>query len=206
MKIYCDMDGVLTDFKKGLWRLGAEKDSPVKMWRKIGQAQSFYRNLPWTSDGRVLWNKIRYLDTSILTGVSCTPKASVCAEEKAAWCAEHLTEGSSDLIYLETSPLRTNHVRKARDGSRIHCVVEGTHSSEEGTINVITCWSKNKHFESGRGRILIDDDAKHRDKWEEGGGVFIHHRNATSTLAALKDLGVLDWNTATKKGKKRRLV
>lgn len=50
-------------------------------------------------------------------------------------------------------------------------------------------------FEDGKyphckpGDIIIDDDAElHREKWEAAGGIFIHHRSAAESIAALKAL------------------
>ena len=49
--------------------------------------------------------------------------------------------------------------------------------------------AKRDHMENP-GDILVDDLEKYRSFWEEAGGVFVHHRNAKSTLAALRALGL----------------
>jgi hypothetical protein len=33
--------------------------------------------------------------------------------------------------------------------------------------------------------VLVDDTLKHRQLWEEAGGVFIHHKNARESLSEL---------------------
>jgi hypothetical protein len=35
------------------------------------------------------------------------------------------------------------------------------------------------------GDVLVDDRADHRGKWEDAGGVFIHHKNARASLDEL---------------------
>jgi hypothetical protein len=37
----------------------------------------------------------------------------------------------------------------------------------------------------------VDDYLKYRSRWEEAGGIFIHHTSALSTLAALERMGML---------------
>ena len=36
--------------------------------------------------------------------------------------------------------------------------------------------------------VLVDDRANHRDKWEDAGGTFIHHKDARSSLRQLADI------------------
>jgi hypothetical protein len=33
--------------------------------------------------------------------------------------------------------------------------------------------------------VLVDDQKRHVHLWEEAGGIFIHHKNANATIAAL---------------------
>ena len=48
--------------------------------------------------------------------------------------------------------------------------------------------AKRDHMESP-GDVLVDDLLKYKTVWEEVGGVFVHHRNAKTTLKELKALG-----------------
>lgn len=41
------------------------------------------------------------------------------------------------------------------------------------------------------GDALIDDWDTHRHRWEEAGGVFIHHRDAVSSIRALREQGFI---------------
>ncbi|PAX07687.1 hypothetical protein [Sphingomonas lenta] len=55
---------------------------------------------------------------------------------------------------------------------------------------IITCIARDKRDHGRAGDVLIDDTPTHRHLWEEMGGVFVHHRNAVSTLAELARLGL----------------
>ena len=61
-------------------------------------------------------------------------------------------------------------------------------------VEVITCKSREKasiaRQRSGESTtpILIDDREKLKDDWEAMGGVFIHHRSAKQSIAALKSV------------------
>lgn len=58
-------------------------------------------------------------------------------------------------------------------------------------IQVIACWSADKHRHAKSGDVLIDDQARTAEKWQAAGGVFVHHRDAKTTIAQLVGLGVL---------------
>ena len=47
--------------------------------------------------------------------------------------------------------------------------------------------ARDKRDHAERGDILVDDQLRHRERWEETGGLFIHHRNAADTLAELAE-------------------
>lgn len=50
---------------------------------------------------------------------------------------------------------------------------------------IITCMAVDKRNHARAGDILVDDTLKNRHLWEEAGGIFVHHRGADETLAAL---------------------
>jgi hypothetical protein len=131
-KIYCDLDGVLTDFDAGVEKICGKRPSQISsgmLWSSIARAPTFFDDLEWCSDGQELWNAIRPHQPDILTGCS---RAAV-AVHKAAWCKRELC-------------VETNHVDMAAK-KKAHEPVSGFR--KQGVTNVITCWSKNKHRESG---------------------------------------------------------
>ncbi|HYD99929.1 MAG TPA: hypothetical protein VEH84_11145 [Alphaproteobacteria bacterium] len=56
-------------------------------------------------------------------------------------------------------------------------------------VPIITCMARDKHRHGGPGCVLVDDREKTREAWEAAGGIFIHHRGAAGSIAALKALG-----------------
>jgi hypothetical protein len=45
--------------------------------------------------------------------------------------------------------------------------------------------ARDKYRYMDPGDVLVDDREDHRAKWEDAGGVFIHHKNARTSLAEL---------------------
>lgn len=76
MKIYCDLDGVLTDFNKGYFDLTGiditgKYLTSKNFWNPINQAgYNFWINLEWTKDGKQLWNYILKYNPIILSAPS----------------------------------------------------------------------------------------------------------------------------------------
>jgi hypothetical protein len=58
-------------------------------------------------------------------------------------------------------------------------------------VEMITTLSKDKRDHGRPGDVLVDDYLKYRPRWEEMGGIFVHHRSAHDSLQALRGLGVL---------------
>lgn len=78
IKLYVDMDGVLTDFRKAVHKLGpkaaeglAEDASPEQkdyMYKKIEDAGvSFWADMPWSQEGEKLWKKLKKFNPVVLT-------------------------------------------------------------------------------------------------------------------------------------------
>lgn len=76
-KIYCDMDGVLTDFDKEIFKqFGPDWGAIYQKSKKKAYdilidygARRFWRDMEWTYDGKKLWNFIKNKNVHILTAV-----------------------------------------------------------------------------------------------------------------------------------------
>jgi 5'(3')-deoxyribonucleotidase len=53
---------------------------------------------------------------------------------------------------------------------------------------IITCLAADKRKHARKGDILVDDTLKHRDLWTSAGGIFVHHRNAATSIDELRAL------------------
>src|SRR5687768_4456688 len=53
---------------------------------------------------------------------------------------------------------------------------------------IITTMARDKRDHAKEGDVLVDDQLRHRHLWEGVGGIFVHHRNAKSTLEELSRL------------------
>lgn len=88
MKIYVDMDQVLTDFNKRAADLLGRKFGPgddlsKEDWKAITEAgKDFWSEMEWLDDGKRLWDQIKKYDPTILSAPSQS-KTSV--EGKKAW-------------------------------------------------------------------------------------------------------------------------
>ena len=184
-KVFVDLDGVLVDFDQGVQSLtGKSPDalSSGQLWSAIAKADHFYRHLPWTRDGEQLWEALRVLRPSILTGVP-SAHAHHHALDKYAWCQRELCV---ETVHWSKAGPKKSHAaiakQEKRRGAKVWC-------------KVITCWSRNKHLESGPGRVLIDDRQDLRGDWEARGGIFIHHVNTEQTLRLLRQKNILPLQT-----------
>lgn len=50
---------------------------------------------------------------------------------------------------------------------------------------IITTMARDKRDHAKEGDVLVDDQLRHRERWEEVGGIFVHHKGARKTLAEL---------------------
>ncbi len=51
--------------------------------------------------------------------------------------------------------------------------------------HIITCMARDKYRHMKGADVLVDDRADHRGKWEDAGGIFIHHKSAQESLEQL---------------------
>ncbi len=76
-RIFCDLDGVITDFNQGYKDLTgitlgkSEHRNDSKFWEPIDRGgYDFWVNLKWMSDGKTLWNFISPYNPTILSAPS----------------------------------------------------------------------------------------------------------------------------------------
>mmetsp|Transcript_5206 Transcript_5206/g.8565 ORF Transcript_5206/g.8565 Transcript_5206/m.8565 type:complete len:275 (+) Transcript_5206:239-1063(+) len=183
-QVYCDLDGVLVDFAAGIRELFPENPPQSSaeiqdlnrglLWNRVSGADSFFERLPWMPGGQQLWESIQHLQPDILTGV---PPHHSSRREKLKWCRREL---GIQVAHVDMAGQLSSHVR-----------LEG--EKQEGLCNVITCWSHNKHHESGPNAVLIDDRDSLREAWEAKGGIFVHHTgDVDHTLQQLRHYGILE--------------
>ena len=92
-KLFLDADGVLADFDDGVRSLlGMDarqfeaKRGRGAFWRELARAPDFYARLPEMPDARELFDAVKHLKPTILTGL---PLGKWAAPQKIAWAAEH---------------------------------------------------------------------------------------------------------------------
>jgi hypothetical protein len=92
-RLFLDADGVLADFDEGARLLLGM--SPLEfeakrgrgaLWRELAKAKSFYGTLPEMADAQLLFNAVKHLKPTILTGL---PLGNWAAPQKVRWAAEH---------------------------------------------------------------------------------------------------------------------
>ncbi|MBM4292346.1 MAG: hypothetical protein FJ138_13670 [Deltaproteobacteria bacterium] len=162
--LFLDLDGVLADFDLGVERVTGRRPHELAsrdLWRAVARARGFFAELPWTHDGRALWEATRALSPVVLTGL---PMGGWAEAQKRAWCARELGVEVRVITCL---------AREKPSFARAHC--EALRAAGGPALTP----------------LLVDDRPKHQAAWEEMGGVWVTHTSAAESLAALRALGVL---------------
>lgn len=157
-EIFCDLDGVLVDFNKGIRQLtgGINFEDYIKnkgydeLWKIVNNNGAiWWETLPWTQDGHYLWNYIKVKNPKILTAGSTKNTGDLAVKGKKMWVFRNL-------------------------GSDVKTIV--------------TDRSRDKQNYSGINKILIDDLPTNISEWESKGGIGILHTNANDTIEKLKQI------------------
>ena len=158
--IYCDMDGVLADFKTGAQRttgMSINKwmniPSSKEKWALIKAKKNFWSTLPWMSGGKQLWSYISKFDPHILSAYVEESFDPNCIPGKSHWARTK----------LGIAPGRINLVKRVQ--------------------------KQNYAKVAGQPAILIDDYKKNTDQFTQRGGIGILHTSTPNTIAQLKKLG-----------------
>lgn len=165
--IFCDMDGVLTNFPKSFKELdGNERRLEPnefeaeygrnKFWEIIGHAgEEYWSEMEWMPDGKELWEQLKPFKPTILSAPSRDPKSRT---GKHKWILSNLNI---------TQNFYTINPKKWKPGYKI-------------------ILNSQKHlFVRNEYDILIDDTPRKIEKWNAAGGTGILHTDAKSTLQTL---------------------
>lgn len=92
-RLFLDADGVLADFDRGAKELlGMSPKQFIarhgrgEFWKRLARAKNFYGSLAEMPDARRLFDAVKHLEPTILTGL---PLGSWAAPQKVEWTAEH---------------------------------------------------------------------------------------------------------------------
>ena len=92
-RLFLDADGVLADFDLGArCLLGLRPKEFIArhgrgaFWKRLARTKNFYGSLPEMADARLLFDAVKHLEPTILTGL---PLGSWAAPQKVEWAAEH---------------------------------------------------------------------------------------------------------------------
>jgi len=161
-EIFCDMDGVIVDFFKGIREITGI-DYKIKITDKhivdagyniVRNTPHFWENLPPTHDYNELWEFINRHKPHILTA-------------KPNWDDKNVVNGKWNWI-LKYTPV---------DKYKFHCV-----ERKDKKLYAI-----NKY--TGKPNLLIDDLKQNIEEFEDAGGIGIHHISSVTTVSKLKNMG-----------------
>ena len=90
-RIYCDMDGVICDFVYAAKRATGQNWQGLRSgqdWESIKRTKNFWSTMPWTRDGKQLWNFIKKYQPHILSAYSIEDPN--CIPGKRKWLKSNL--------------------------------------------------------------------------------------------------------------------
>lgn len=168
--IFCDMDGVLTNFEKRFKDIksNTENLSPNEydskhgkwsIWKLIEpEGITWWSEMEWMTDGKQLWDYIKNHKPTILSAPSKDPDSPL---GKLKWINNNLDINQK---------FYTINPKKWKEHYRI-------------IFN-----SKKYLFVRSKYDILIDDTPEKVEKWRNAGGTAILHKNAKNTITELEKL------------------
>ena len=162
IQIYCDMDGVLTDFDSQARKFGYKGNLPATnpqenkdLWKLIeSDSKLFWSNMEWLKDGKKLWEFIKPYNPILLTSIGHSLKSKIGSggsEGKYLWVKKELGKSIAD-------------------------------------NNLIVVESKGKTKYANTNSILIDDQNKNIDSWIKNKGIGILYKDVNITLEKLKQM------------------
>ena len=100
-RIYCDMDGVICDFVLAAKKATGQNWVGLRDgqdWESIKNTKNFWSTMPWTRDGRQLWNFIKKYRPHILSAFS--PEDPNCKPGKRKWLKNNVGYSQSFMINI----------------------------------------------------------------------------------------------------------
>jgi 5'(3')-deoxyribonucleotidase len=144
-RLFLDADGVLADFDRGARRLLGmrpkefiAKHGRGTFWKRLARAPTFYGTLPEMPDARRLFDAVKHLKPTILTGL---PLGTWAAPQKVEWAAEHfpgvpiITCMARDKHkHMHPGDVLVDDREKHREAYEAHGVVFVHHKSAEDSL------------------------------------------------------------------------
>lgn len=173
--IFCDLDGVLVDLEKGFTDIPANterltmkeyeaKHGKNSIWGIIDKmGETFWADLPWTKDGRELWDYLKRYNPIILSAPS---QSKACVFGKISWVKRNLN--------IDEEPVRKPDNFK-RDTKFV--LYNNKSAFVAPAKNIFQC-----------DIILIDDYKEKLNKWTAAGGTGILHNDSTDTIRVLEEI------------------
>jgi len=161
VKLYLDMDGVLTDFSGACEKLGKHMihwfdNDKERFWKRVTyEGPEFWAEMPWMAGGKDLHGFL----------------------ESYGFCPTILT--------ALPDPERGKALTYAREGKVQWLSKE---LGNQYAKNAILCFRPEKSLQSGSSRVLIDDNSENIHEWEEAGGIGILHEDTKSTIQNLSEI------------------
>ena len=160
-QIYCDMDGVLTDFDGRVNAIDpklSKDENKFVLWKIIeNHGTAWWSKMNWMPDGKALWKYIEPYDPIILS--ACPPGIP---RKKMVYDFAKL--GKTEWIARE---LGQKYVQSAQ----------------------LVLRKEKKNF-ADEHSLLIDDDIKNYKEFTAAGGTVILHKNTRKTIQQLKRMGI----------------
>lgn len=178
-RLYCDMDGVLSDFREQFDHLFGMTPDEAKdrfgaagFWDKIhNQGKGFWATMPWTPGGQKLWSAISKYNPTLLTAPPREPGGygldPASMNGKKSWAKSHLSPAPAGVTF-----------RSAKNKVTI-----AQRDVAEGLIP-----------------ILIDDKESTIEAWNAAGGIAFHHPENGDPSPVIKKIKELYEGQSTEEG------
>lgn len=186
LKLYCDLDGVLVDFEKGVWRTIQAVDSLKalgKSYKEITseEVQEVLKTVP-TDPTR----------TEIVALMQNMPSKRLwpaVGKNKSFWLdLEWMPDGRALWNYIKAyHPTVLTGVSMDKNCAHYKNIWVKRELGDH--VDVITCFAREKLNWAGTDTLLIDDKERNCQQWASKGGAFILHTDTPSTIEQLKLFG-----------------